>query len=108
MKIFAALIFLVLIFSNANVYAGDFQELQRKIILPDRIRHRQDSHKLTRPSPPRIEIPQRKVDEHKRAKYIQRQPKKPPRLKHPKFPIASSDHRGSGTPKRFGPPRFRR
>ena len=108
MKIFAALIFLVLIFSSANVYAGEFQDLQRKIILPDRIRHRPGSHKLTRPAPPRIEVPHRKVDSHDNAKYIQRQPKKPPRLRHPKLPIASSDHRGSNTPKRFGPPRFRR
>lgn len=109
MKIFAAVIVLCSVFfGSANVYAGDLQYLQRKIILPDRIRHRQDSHKLKRPSPPQIQISHRKVDEHTQAKYIQRQPKKPPRLQHPKFPIATSDHRGSKTPKRFGPPRFRR
>lgn len=109
LKIFATVIILCsIVFSSANVYAEDFQYLQRKIILPDRIRHRHDSHKLTRPAPPKIAIPHKKVDEHTRAKYVQRQPKKPPRLQHPKLPIATSDHRGSKTPKRFGPPRFRR
>ena len=108
MKIFAAIIIFSLLFGSSSVYAEEFQDLQRKIILPDRIRHRQGNRKLTRPAPPRIEVPRRKVEEHDNAKYVQRQPKKPPRMKHPKMPIASSDHRGSNTPKRFGPPRFRR
>lgn len=107
-KISAVTIFLSLIFCNVNAYATDFQELQKKIMLPDRIRHRQNSHKLTRPSPPNIKVPSKKVSEQSKIRYTQRQPKKPPRLKHPQLPVATSDHRGSNTPKRFGPPQFRR
>lgn len=108
MKIFASILILsLIIFSNANVEAEDFQELKGRIMLPDRIRHRQDSHELTRPAPPRITVPSKKIDESS-PRYTQRQPKKPPRLRYPSSPKSISNNRGSYPHKRFGPPRFRR
>lgn len=92
--------------SIEKVEAGElnFQECGRKIMLPDRIRHRPDSHKLQRPAPPQINFPHRKVEE---KKYTQRQPKQPQHIRHARLPQNNFNRRGTYPPKRFGPPRFR-
>lgn len=112
----AIMVFNFVALSNLNVEAADlnsevqknFQELRNGIalpVLPDRIRHRNDSHKLQRPEQKRIELPPRK--EQPPSKYTQRQPKKPPRISVPSRPTSKIPRRGSEPPKNFGPPRFR-
>ena len=117
-KVFAAIIFSgFVILSATNVEAADlaidtnkinFQNLKSGIILPtlpDRIRHRKDSHKLQKPADKKIEWPHRK--EQPPSKYPQIQPKKPSIITSPSRSTATSDRRGSEPRKNFGPPRFR-
>lgn len=105
------MVFGLLFMGNMNVEASDlkldFQELRSSPImpiLPDRIRHRNDSHKLQRPSQRRINLPHER--EQPPARYIQRQPKNPPKMTTPSRPSVTSDRRGSQPRKNFGPPNF--
>ena len=117
-KIFAAIMILsFIILGDTNVKAADlnfdvnemnFQNLRSGFALPylpDRIRHRKDSHKLQRPEQKRIELPHRK--EPPPYQYTQRHPKQPPKLTTPSRPTSSAARRGTEPPKSFGPPRFR-
>ena len=109
-KIFVALAVLSFIFasvSDVQAKSLESQELRAALpVLPDRIRHRNDSHKLQRPPKRDIKLPHRQ-QEDSTFKYTQRHPKNPPKMTTPSRPIATSDRRGSIPPKNFGPPRFR-
>lgn len=115
-KIFMA-IMIFAVTSGANVQAADLnfnadeinlQDLKSGVVqpyLPDRIRHRNDSHKLQKPAPKKIELPPKK--EQPPVPYTQRQPKNPPKLTTPSRPTPTADRRGTEPRKSFGPPRFR-